>query len=174
MTKNLLGEAVVVSLPISFLDALLKMHGGFDPDVLAALHSGFLTGQSGTPAEELTSTSVLVKQVSEKYSVEFLGITISGRILPDIFAQIVDMTAIAAPEALEELAVVRPRTRRYVSRTPEAIHPGNRQLPVMPTTSGWWVSKNIGKRDLNRALLALASAAGLTFGQDVIFPRGCS
>jgi len=89
--------------------------------------------------------------------------------LPEIFAQFVDMTAKVAPEALDKLAGMSARRRRFVARNPEAIHPGNRHLPITRTASGWWISKNIGQEDLKRALRALCDAAGLTFGADVKF-----
>jgi hypothetical protein len=42
----------------------------------------------------------------------------------------------------------------------------------MRTRTGWWISKNVGMEDIVRSLRALADAAGLSFGQDIIFPLG--
>ena len=94
---------------------------------------------------------------------------LSASTLPEIFAQVVDLTAEVASEALDKLAATRARKRRFVARNPEAIHPGRSDLAVMQTASGWWISKNISQADLKRALQALTHAAGLSFGEDIKF-----
>lgn len=170
MTMNLATEAVVVSLPTSFIDALLKMHCGFDPSVLAALQSAVPTVQPEMLSKEPMQKVVLDESIPKKYAASFLGVRVSAWSLPEIFAQIVDMMAIAAPEELEKLAGVRARTRRYISRSREAIHPRSNHLPVMLTASGWWISKCIGSEDLKRALIALAHVSDLDFGRCVVFP----
>ena len=77
--------------------------------------------------------------------------------------------AVVAPEALHKLAAMGARRRGFVAQMPESIHPGRRDLPVMRTTAGWWISKNIGQEDLKRALRALAQAADIRYGNDVKF-----
>ncbi len=163
-------NTVVVSLPVSFVDTLLKMHEAFHPRVLEALQSSVRDDLLPQPATETTLSANANTLLSKKYHAEFLGIKITAWTLPGIYAQIVDMMAVAAPDALEKLAGFRARKRRFVATTPESIHPGNEYLPVLQTVSDWWISKNIGKEDLKRALSALADAADLNFGRDVIFP----
>ena len=107
-----------------------------------------------------------------KYEATFLGETVSANTLPALFSRIVDMVAEINPAALERLANMKARTRRYVSRTKEAVHPGRADLPVLQTRSGWWISANVGREDIARSLRALAEAAGLTFGRDIRFPAG--
>ena len=75
-----------------------------------------------------------------------------------------------APEALENLATHRSRKRRFVTRNRDEVHPGRSDLRVLRTSSGWWISGNIGREDLKRTLRELTAVAGLTFGQDLVFP----
>lgn len=150
MTTNLHRDEVVISLPASFVDALLKMHGAFDSRVLEELQSSVRVETCIMSAIEPKSLETVSEPLPKKYSAEFLGISITAWTLPELYAQIVDMTALVAPDALDKLAGFRARTRRFVARTPELIHPGNKYLPVLQTASGWWISKNIGQVDLKR------------------------
>jgi hypothetical protein len=123
------------------------------------------------PAKRLLSLEkVFSLPAAGKYEAEYLGARLFESTLPAIFAHVVDLTADVAPEALDKLAAMRARKRRFVARNPEAVHPGRQDLAVMRTKSGWWISKNIGQEDLKRALHALALASGLTFGDDIKFP----
>jgi hypothetical protein len=74
------------------------------------------------------------------------------------------------PAAIERLSGMKARTRRYVAREREQVHAGRRDLPVLQTRSGWWVSANIGRPDLIRSLRALCRASGLRYGRDILFP----
>jgi hypothetical protein len=170
MTTAPSENTVVVSLPVSFVVTLLKMHEAFHPRVLEVLQSSVCYDPLPQPATETSLSANANTLLPKKYYAEFLGIAVTGRTLPEIYMQIVDMMAVAAPDALEKLAGLRARKRRFVAINPESIHPGNEYLPVLQTVSGWWISKNIGKEDLKRALSALADAAELKIGQDVIFP----
>jgi len=113
-----------------------------------------------------------IEPMAGKYKATFLGETVSGETLPALFSRIVDMVAEIDPAALERLANMKARTRRYVARTKEVIHPGRPDLPVMRTRTGWWISANVGTEDIARNLRALADAAGLSFGRDIRFPSG--
>ncbi len=170
MKSEVVDRTVLIRLPATFIDALLKMRGALDKDLASVLETGLTSCSASviefSPEKKATTT----KPSSGKHTTEFFGIPFVTRTLPEAFAEIVDMTAEVAPEALDSLSEVKARTRRFVARRPEAIHPGNPGLPVMQTTSGWWISKNVGQEDLKRALRALCNAAGLTFGRDVKFP----
>jgi hypothetical protein len=157
-------------LPRVFIDALLKMHAILDADLIGALETGIAVGPRSLFELGLEKTSKPPTLPDGKYAAEFLGMPFAVQTLPNVFAAIVDITAEVAPEALDMLATLRSRKRRFVARNPEEIHPGNRSLPVRKTASGWWISKNIGQEDLKRALRALCDTAGLTFGKDVKFP----
>ncbi|TVR80056.1 MAG: hypothetical protein EA405_11745 [Rhodospirillales bacterium] len=169
MKSDFVDRTVLVHLPATFIDTLLKVRATLDND-LASLLETSLASCSGSlkelDQEEATKAAPLP---NGRYVAEFLGVPFATRTLPEVFAEIVDMTAEVAPEALDRLSEVSARTRRFVARRPEAVHPGNHRLPVMQTASGWWISKNIGQEDLMRALRALCRAAGLSFGADVKF-----
>jgi len=113
-----------------------------------------------------------VKQGPEgegKYICEVLGTRLRATTLPLLFLEAVDLFYELAPEALDRLATERARKRRYVSRTKADIHPGRPDLAVIKTRSGWWVSGNVGSRDVARGLKALCLAASLEFGRDLQF-----
>lgn len=160
----------LVPLSSSFIEALLKLRVVFDDDLVSALRTSLADSTAPSAAPAQAKSPAVSTLPRGKYAAEFLGITVATRTLPEVFARIVDMTAIAAPEALERLARVRTRERRFISRDPQEIHLGNRHLPVMQTTSGWWISKNTGQEDLKRALRALCQTSGIDFGTDVKFP----
>jgi len=170
MKPDLSEDTIQVSLPASFVYQLLKVHEAFEIGVIEALRSSVGDKPPSNPVVEPTLIEAVIEPSPKKYSAEFLGVGISAWTLPEVYAQIVDLMGQAAPDALEKLATFRSRKRRYLARSPGLIHPDNEYLPVMQTTSGWWISKNIGQEDLKRSLRALAGAAGLTFGRDVIFP----
>lgn len=169
MTPATQEPTVLVRMPVHLVDAILKMRDSLDQDLMASLAASI----AGDAKVKIKETGTPPKPLNEprhhKYKAEYLGVSIGGRTLPAVFAAIVDLTAEIAPEALERLADMRARSRRYVARNPEAIHPGNKELPTKRTTSGWWISKNIGQEDLMRALKALCDASGLRFGTDVRF-----
>lgn len=171
MTIEISKRTMLVALPESVVGALLQMNASLNEGLADSLQS-LIAGSTNEPARrdhEPKAKTCLLPQAG-KYSAEFLGTTLTARTLPEIFAQVVDLTAEVAPEALHELAAMYARKRRFVARNPEAIHPGRRDLAVMRTASAWWISKNIGQEDLKRALQALAQAAGLRFGEDIKCP----
>lgn len=170
MTPDRPDGRVQFSLPTSFVEVLLRMHEAFGPGVLEALRAGHVASQpTRTDAEALASAAPSVPPPG-RYAAEFLGVTVTATTLPKLYEQVIDLTDHVAPEALDVLAEVRMRTRRYISRNRNLVHSDNGRLPVHQTKSGWWISKNIGHRDLERALRALASTCGLIYGVDVIFP----
>ena len=168
MIPNSLADFVVVSLPRQLAGALLCLRSHLDDDCANVLRAAL--GASANPPNENEARvcrEIPSAHPDRKYTADFLGTRVTAWTLPEIFAHIVDLTADVAPEALEMLATMRARTRRFVARSPELVHPGRRDLLVMRTKSGWWVSRNIGREDLMRALRALAQAAGLEYGEDV-------
>ncbi len=170
MKSGFRERTVLVTLSATFVDVLLKMHAALGSELAGALQAGVAGGPKAQSTREFALPKEPLKLPSKKYTAEFLGIFLTAWTLPEVFAEIVDMTAQVAPEALDKLAALRARKRTFIARTKEAIHTGNRHLPTMRTASGWWISKNIGQEDLKRALRNLADAAGLTYGRDMIFP----
>lgn len=162
MNSDSAQRSVIVSLPIEFVEALLATHAKLDADLTDALK--FSMSERLSHVCEDSDGPLLP---AGKYAVEFLGVHVAARTLPAVFSQIVDLMAEVAPEALETLAFLKARTRRFIALDPKAIHQGNRNLPVMQTSSGWWISKNIGREDLERAMRALCSASGLAYGNDL-------
>lgn len=164
------ARTVLVSLPISFVEALLNMHSALDDKIV------FTLGESvrRTPASTTTLSHqpILDAVISErgKYAAEFLGVAFSANTLAQVFGRIVDMTAFVAPEALVSLATIHTRGRRLISLKPNEIHPHSPHLPVMQTKSGWWISKNISQDQLRQALRTLCKVSGLSFGKDLKFP----
>ena len=169
MTPAAQEPTVLVRVPVHLVDAILKMRDSLDKDITARLAASIASDASAEHKETGMPPKLLNGPPHHKYKAVFLDECIGCRTLPDVFAEIVDLTDHVAPEALEKLADMSAGSRRYVARKPEAIHPGNTELPTMCTTSGWWISKNIGQEDLKRALKALCSASGLHFGTDVKF-----
>ncbi|MGJ8585144.1 MAG: hypothetical protein ACSHXD_13685 [Marinosulfonomonas sp.] len=160
---------LLMHVPVQFVEALLKMHDSLKTDMCASV----LGKQAKIDLDaESIQTAISLKPRS-KYSAEYLGKAIHVETLPEVFATVVDLTNEVAPEALEILANMRARKRRFISRTADAIHPGKPTLPVEQTASGWWISKNVGQEDLIRALNALCDASGLKFGEDIKFPVEC-
>ena len=171
MTVEIPERKIFAELPESLVGAMLQMNSSLNAGLANSLRS--LLAVSAVDSQKFgTGPSVDAVTVPRagKYSADFLGVRLAAWTLPEMFAQFVDLAAYVAPEAIEKLAGMRSRNRRYVSRNREGIHPGRSDLDVTRTASGWWISKNIGQVDLARALEALAQAAGLNFGADVKFP----
>lgn len=170
MTIEISDGKMLVALPEGVVGALLQIHDSLNADLVGYLH-GLIADSENKSAASDCKYGTIPKSIQkpDKYLAKFLGELVSGSTLPEIFAQIVDLTAEVAPEALDKLAATSAKIRRFVARNPEAIHPGRRDLPVVLTSSGWWISRNIGQEDLKRALQALAQAAGLKFGEDITF-----
>ena len=170
MTNEISERTILVALPESMVGALLQMNASLNAGLVGSLQS-LIAGSTNEPAErdhEPNAKACSMPQAG-KYSAEFLGATLNAWTLPELFAKVVDLTADVAPEALEKLAAMHARRRRFVARDPKMIHQGRQDLAIVRTVSGWWISKNIGQEDLKRALKALAQAAGLSFGEDVKF-----
>lgn len=170
MTPAVQNQTVLVRVPVHLVDAMLRMRDSLEKELSASLAASISGDRVTSPKAPDELPQTIIRPRRHKHNAEYLGTMIGGRTLPDVFAAIVDLTASVAPEALEDLANMSARSRRYVARKPEAIHPGNSKLPTMRTASGWWISKNIGQEDLRRALKALCSASSLRFGTDVKFP----
>lgn len=155
----------LVSLPISLIEALLKLRSALDDDVALALRKG----AESAPASKKIPPVQQPPDVRGKYAAEFLGVVFSANTLATVFSRVVDMMADVAPEELVKLAAIRTRGRRFVSREPRDIHPHSPHLPVMQTESGWWISNNISQDQLKQALRTLCKVSGLNFGNDLMF-----
>ena len=163
-------QPVLVSLPISIVEAILTMRSALDDGFTAAL------GKSLADARIINTAVIDARPTSfpaherGKYAAEFLGVGFSADTLAAIFGQVVDMMAAVAPEALVSLAAIRTRGRRFISKEARGIHPHSPHLPVQQTDSGWWISKNISQDQLKLALRTICEISGLTFGKDLRFP----
>ena len=163
-------QTVLVSMPISIVEAILTLRSALDDDVASALGISLAGARTmKTPLLDPLPTSVAVHKRG-KYAAEFLGVGFSVDTLAALFGQVVDMMADVAPENLVSIAEIRTRGRRFISREPRGIHPYSPHLPVQLTSSGWWISKNISKDQLKSALRTVCESSGLTFGKDLRFP----
>ncbi|SDX86296.1 hypothetical protein [Roseicitreum antarcticum] len=163
-------QAVLVSVPISVVEAILTLRSALDDDVASALGKSLAGARTVNTAQlDPPPTSVAVHERG-KYAAEFLGVGFSVDTLAALFGRVVDMMADVAPENLVSLAGIRTRGRRLISLEPRGIHPYSPHLPVQLTASGWWISKNISKDQLRSALRTVCEISGLTFGKDLRFP----
>jgi len=163
-------EVVQVPLPVIVINALLTIRRGLDKDLVSAIEAA-LECCSASPTEGSSQeTAGVTEPPNGQHTAEFLGVPFATNTLPEVFEEFVNMTAVVAPEALCILSEVRTSGRHYVARKREEIHMNSSHLPVMQTSSGWWISKNISKLQLKAALRALCDAADLQFGEDVKFP----
>lgn len=121
-----------------------------------------------TPVVAVTSTWPTSPTGARVASV--LGMPIGAPTLGKLLRNVVDAMHDLDPSVIERLSEMKARKRRYVAREPAQVHAGRRDLPVLQTCSGWWVSRNIGEDDFIRSLKALCRASGLHYGQDIRFP----
>ena len=163
-------QTALVSLPISFIEALLKMRSALDDDLALALRKSVGSAPASNKIPPVQQPPDVAAPERGKYAARFLGVVFSANTLATVFSQVVDMMADVAPEELVKLAAIRTRGRRFVSREARDIHPHSPHLPVMQTTSGWWISKNISQPQLKQALRTLSKESGLSFGKDIKFP----
>jgi hypothetical protein len=170
MNRECLANAVLVSLPMNFVEAILSVRSALDDDVTSALQK-ILAGARGANGHTLDLPSPRTGVLYQgKYGAELLGVGFTVDTLADVFGRVVDMLADVAPEVLVSLSEVRTRGRRLVALDQRHIHPRSPHLPVLRTTSGWWISKNISKEQLKLALRMTCEVSGLTFGKDIKFP----
>lgn len=168
--NNTVPLYVGISLPTVELLLALRECDDESIDVVLARHLklGFNT-KSPTlpPAVSQLRPSPSLSPSAYGYRGQFLGSNVQAETLGAFFSEIVDMMSEVAPDVVQEFAMCRARTRHYVSRTPVGVHGGRLDLPTHKTTSGWYVSKNIGRRDLVRGLKVLCSIARLKYGSDL-------
>jgi hypothetical protein len=169
MNPDATGRLVPVLLPAVFIDALLKLDEAWQGNLTLILESALADQAQQTTDTNQQPTPVASVPLRGKYCAEYLGVRFAKWTLPEVFAEVVDMTEIAAPEVLVRMSEIQTTRRRFIGRTREAVHLGNKRLPVMLTASGWWISRNIGQEDLKRAMRALCSTAQLSFDRDFKF-----
>lgn len=163
-------QAVLVSLPVSFVEAILTLQSALDDDVTSAFAKSLAGARTVSTALLDPPAPSLAVHERGKYAAEFLGVGFSVDTLAALFGRVVDMMADIAPENLVSLGGIRTRGRRFISLEPRGIHPYSPHLPVLQTDSGWWISKNISQDQLKLALRTICEISGLTFGKDLRFP----
>lgn len=157
----ILPEASVAQL----METLFPLAPGFCPGEEKA------TAPENTPVSESASREPIPSRTAnrpQKYACEVLGLILSGSTLPEVFAAVVDLMDDLDPAVLEKLSVMRPsNARNYISRDKEKVHIRSPRLETLRTKSGWWISKNTGRSQVNKALRALCNAADIEFGEDL-------
>lgn len=161
-------DTVAVSLPRQAVEALLSLH-----DAMTQFDSALIEAALTVSAAMPQSTGAFIRpQQTSKYEAFFLGQTIRGNRLADIFAQVIDLTHSMAPEVIEKLCNAGSHSRRLAALSPEGVHLSSPHLPTLKTRTGWFVSNNIGKQQLVAALKVLCRLSGLEYGKDIAFnPR---
>lgn len=117
----------------------------------------------------LTVAEPLRQDHSKTYGVVVLGETLTASTLGKMLGTTVDALAAVDATAIERLATMSSRTRAFVARNRDAVHPGRPDLPTLRGSAGWWVSANIGTADIERALRAMCEASNLSYGHDIVF-----
>lgn len=170
MTLGTNDPVMMIALRESTVALLMRnLHGGETLDQAIERVARRFAAAPKSQTAETTPPSHEPGQL--KYQAVVLGQHIEAQTLGSLFAKAVDLIAIAAPEAIEQLAQMRARSRVYVAVDPTLLHAGRTDLRSLQSESGWWVSANISEVDLKRGLKALCRAAGLRFGSDLRFWR---
>lgn len=170
MNHESLTNTVLVSLPMTFVEAVLAMRSALDEDVAAALQISLAGAYHFDRIAFDQPSPCMPVPEHGKYAAEFLGVRFAVDTLASVFCRIVDMMADIAPEALVSLSEIQTPGRRFVAMDPRHIHRRSPHLPVLKTDAGWWISKNISKDQLKLALRKTCEVSGLTFGKDIKFP----
>lgn len=102
-------------------------------------------------------------------SVTLFGRTTSLRTKQDVLAAVLSELSQRDPNFLERFAAERGRTRRFVSRSREALYPGSPHLATYARqlAGGWWMATNFSARDIERVVTRACDAAGVEYGRDV-------
>lgn len=173
MTAETRSPTMLVRLSEKTVARLMALRAGPD-EAMDRVVARLAARPPITPHAESTAPSRKIRPVAVtvrgKRAAEVLGERIEAPTFGLLFAAIVDMVAELDPTVLERLAAIIARKRHYVARSKAEIHPGRPDLPTIKTRSGWWVSRNVGARDVQRGLMALCRVGSLTFGTDVRFP----
>ena len=109
---------------------------------------------------------------SEPYTLLVLGDRFPCESLADCLAAALGRLAELDGDLLERLSRRGGRTRPHVGRSREGLHPGRPELDrqyarEITPGSGWWVSTNRGREDVDRVLREACDLLGLRFGEDV-------
>jgi hypothetical protein len=176
-TENNNTDLVSVELPLPFVHGLLALTHLMDNRVTDSLRSALEARQKDPTTPEpdtpsLTASSKRASPVPHNTGLfaEIFGQRVRGATLPDLFARCVDVIHDLDPPAIERLAGRKTHARRYVARRSQDVHFRSPHLDTMETKSGWWISANVSEKQVTKAMIYLAEAANLTFGEDVIFP----
>ncbi len=140
-------------------------------DVVSGLRDLSNSAKSSCSEQKEIPKKTTGLRIEDKYSCSILGEQVQAQTVSELFGAVVDFMDDLCPEALIELAKVRPsNARRYIARERQNVHTYCDYLPVLQTKSGWWVSKNVSRNQVVSAIKALSRAAGLEFGKDICFP----
>lgn len=173
MTEHNQMATVQVAVREATIQALLELRISKD-ESLAGVIARLAEHQDcrkGNRAHDMTASVPLFEQRTHKYEIGFLDQVIGANSLGKLYGKLVDALYDIAPEAVENLAVMRSRSRRYVAKDEADVHPNSPHLQSLRTNSGYFVSKNVGTADFIRGMKALCSAADLTFDRDVWFRK---
>ena len=105
-----------------------------------------------------------------KYRYHLLGKERAADMLREMLVDVLRQLAARDPRFLQSYSEGQGRSRRFLARNPEAIHPGRRDLChyTAEVCGGWWVGTNYSRVDVRRLLRAACEVAGLKWGVDLI------
>jgi hypothetical protein len=106
---------------------------------------------------------------SAMHSVTLFGNTTSLSTKQDVLTAVLCALSQRDQKFLERFAGERGRTRRFVSRSREALYPGSPHLAsyARQLAGGWWMATNFSERDIERAVTRACEVAGVSYGRDV-------
>ena len=162
-----LDEATVIAL------ARRAREGETIAGVIARLARDEPTPAPVTPPKVVVSPAEATpRSRSEPYTLLVLGDRFPCASLADCLVDALERLAELDGDLLERLSRRGGRTRPHVARSREGLHPGNPKLDLqyareITPGSGWWVSTNRGREDVDRVLREACDLLGLHFGEDV-------
>ena len=127
----------------------------------------YLKPQKSKPTSHMRKEEEWASKAHCQHEALILGSVVSAKSFGELYGKLIDVLSDVADDAVEKLARMKARSRRYVAMLPSNIHPGSPHLPTLRTESGWYVSMNIGREDFCRGARALCEAAEIEYGNDV-------
>ncbi len=166
-------EHCLVSLSEQTIQMMLAARTHAD-ETLDAVARRVLRSPPHTPRFPATRPALdVVNQVrvgGRGHSVTIFGATFVVATKQDVLATVVRTLADCEPSFLERLSWERGRTRRYVSRSREALYQGSPHLAkcARDIGSGWWLATNVSESDIVRVVRAACRLTDLEYGRDIV------
>jgi hypothetical protein len=122
------------------------------------------------PTNVIDLSKELVSRQSGKYLLDISGRTIECTSLRELLAEGLRALEKYKPGMLEQLSVIKPRTKRIVARDPARLFDQQELVANYAErlgVDGWWYGTNNSADETNAWLRRAAELAGLSWGKDV-------